>query len=307
VTDSPKIRSDEILDLRFLFSAFWRGRWLVLIAALVGLGLGINSLTAFQPRSEAYMLVLPYSSSGGSGNTASGAIGGIARSLGVSLADNRAATNFDRLELIIGTVSFAEMLDEEHGLIRKVFASQWDENAGKWRRPEGRLFEIEQNIRGRLGLRQWSPPNVERLANYLRSGIVVEAISETSSFHRISHRHPDAKVATEVLHTVYEEADSLVRDQDRLGSRQRKEYIQDQLQRAQLADLRNVLVDMLSSEERSQMLIRGDLPYAARIVEPLQISTQMLFPKTNSVLVPVVVTIALSLALIGLFALFRAE
>ena len=216
-------------------------------------------------------------------------------------------TTFDRLELVISSITLAETLQRKYGYLQKVFEGSWDPVGERWIRPSGKRFEWEQRVRGLFHLRTWSEPTIESLAEYLQGAILIEE-HEGSPFNTVSFIHADSQFALEVLRTVYAEADEILRQQDRKETTERKAYIVEQLERTSILEMRAALVGLLTHEESTMMMLLGSLPYAARVIEPAYVSE---IPTAPPILVtfgtPFLGSLAIGIVLVSLVALFRME
>ncbi len=158
-----------------------------------------------------------------------------------------------------------------------------------------------------MKLNKWSAPDIESLASYIGGKVVIEEV-EGTSFMDVTYEHTDPKFALRLLNLVYSEADELLREQDRVDSRKRRAYIEQQLQRASILDTRQALIGLLGNEERSAMLLESDLPYAARIIDPPFVSSRPTEPVLMFIFgVPIFLAAALGFLLITLVAVFRRE
>ena len=298
---------DDIIDVSFLLRALWRGKWFIALLVIVGVALGVRDLSRYSPQFEAKMIVVPFSSQQGTGGSA--AVSRLARSLGVEVSTSNArnVSTFDRLELLLASLRFAELLQEKYDMLHVAFAGAWDQDSQTWKRPGGRRFEYEQRIRAWLNLRTWSEPNLESLAAYLSSAVEADG-SGKKAVKTITFRHRDAAFAGWFLRVVYSEADNMLRELDRAENVARKEYIQAQLASSNLMDIRNVLLALLEQEERTSMLLSRSAPYAARIIEPIFVSTRPTIPNPILTMVPRIASAAgIALLLVLLYALIRRE
>jgi hypothetical protein len=307
-TAAPAPASEDLIDLRFLFAAIWRGKWLLILLAFLGSLYGLRDMRNFVPQFEATMVVAP-SRGGGvapSGGGRSSRLKGVAKSFGLDLGGDE-ATTFDRLELVLSSLTLARLLQNEHGYLQKVYEGSWEPEGERWVRPTGRRFEWEQRLKGLFHLGTWSEPTVESLARYLKGSIVITKL-ELEPFRRISFAHTDPGFAYELLTTVYREADELLRQQDRAATAERRAYVQQQLQSAKMLETRDVLIGMLTNEEHTAMMLQSTLPYAARIIEPAFVSSTPTSPTVvGSLGPPVAIVVALGITLILLVALFRRD
>lgn len=253
----------------------------------------------------ASLTVLP--SSGGSSQGATKITPSILGNLGLSFGAAAPTSTFDRFKVILGSVSLAQHLQDKHSLMQEIFAGSWDDSNGTWRRPTGENFEKDQRRRSALKLSQWKAPNIESLASYIGGGFKLQNVDGTG-FVNVAFRHDDPAFALRFLKLIYSEADELLREQDRIESRKRRAYIEGQLQRARIVDMRQALIGLLAAEQRSAMLLESDLPYVARIIDPPFVSSWPTEPALKIVFgVPIFMAAALGFLLITLVAVFRRE
>lgn len=266
---APVARGGDTLDVRDLFLSLARGWWVLVIFAGIGLYQGYKSLQNFSPVYEATLVVAP----GTGGHQSSGALSEVSRSLGIQVTMPTAeASTFDRLRLLLGSPQFIEYLDQRHAFMNRVFGDSQDPMTGEWKKPTGRRFEIEQQVRRALHLPTWRAPSLESLTEYLKSAIVFTRKLDQPAFFTIAFSHRDAEMARWLLQTVYFEGDDFLRQEDRQKTQQRIAYLRQQLN-VQNLDFRAMFLNMLAEQERNLMLLSSDTPYAAEIAQPVHVTS----------------------------------
>ncbi len=300
-------RGDEfVIDLRLLFRALVRGSWVIVIAGLIGAASGIRDMHNFTPQHEAKMIIAP-SSGGASLPTGLGQLGALAGVAGLSstLGVSSRATPFERLKQALSSLELAGVLQEKFDLLHTVYAGSWDEGAEAWIRPTGGEFERREQYRRFLNLPTWSEPSLEKLAAYVGGTVRIEQI-ERSPFYEVKVTHGDPDFASYLLTITYSEADELLRKRDRREVAERKVYLNERLQTESLEASRNVLYSLLTQEEQKEMMLEGDLPYAARIIDPPYLLDTPTSPNVaRTVVFPIVIAVLLAVAAISAVTLFR--
>jgi hypothetical protein len=305
---------DEIvLDLRHLAVAMWRGKWIILAFALIGLALGLMRLHDHTPTFKASMVVAPSFATdpsmlgGGMGGQSGGQLGALAGLAGLSLGSRAQATTFDRLKEAFKSIELAEVLDRKYGLFMRVFGAGFDAKTQTWIRPEGWRFELDQAIARFLRQPTWQPPDMEALAKYIGGSVQVTE-QKNSPFFEIVVQHPDPEFALNLLKIAYAEADQLLREQDRRQVSQRRSYLEERLARTSLSDMRQVVLTLMAQEERTAMLLESDLPYAARTIEPAYVSSVPIGLRPPiEIGIRLIVAIALACVLIAGWAILRGR
>ena len=263
-------RSDGLFDVRALLLGLWRGKWIILLSAVIGFGLGVRKLRNFNPQYEATTIVTP--SSGGGAAPQSGGVSQVARSLGVQLPGQQSSNKlFDRLKITIGSTLLARQLDDKYDLMRKVFSSSWISETQHWRKPSGWKFELQERFNRSIHLPTWRPPSIESFANYLKSSIVFKAFKEMAVV-RITYANQDPELAREVLTNALFAADMILRIADQKESEFRQSYLHRQLASTSVAEHRSMFLSMIANEERRLMLLQSEKPYALEIVTPIFVS-----------------------------------
>lgn len=114
------------------------------------------------------------------------------------------------------------------------------------------------------GESDWTP---EALSRYLQRRVKLEPVGNTP-LRKLVYMHPDRAFAMYMLGRIHHITDTLIRQNIRLETQERIEYLQDALTRTANPDHRRALADLLMEQERLRMMVSMDQPYAASIVEP---------------------------------------
>jgi hypothetical protein len=307
VVHDAKPRSEDVIDLRFLFISWLKWIWVPVLLGLFGLYQGYQDLKLFTPQYVASMVVQP---SGSDAHAASAgmAVQSLAAEFGIQVGPQAASVRpFDRLELLLGSIALAERLQEKHSILQVVFSGAWDEGAQDWKRPSGEDFERDQRIRAFFRQNLWQPPNLETVAQYVEGKISVVPI-RSGAFQRLSVTHPDRDYAQWLLTTSYYEADELLRERDKAESAGRKAYIERQLEGVTLLHIQEALRSLLASELAREVALAGDQPYVAKIVEQPRVSNTPTDPNLTVIFgVPVSTLAGLGFLLITFIAVLRRE
>lgn len=300
-SSAPTGAATDVLDIGDLFASIWKGKWLILIAVAVGLTYGLRVLKDYEPVFEAQMVVMPITQQQSGGASLAGA--GL-QSLGISLGA-RTANNFDRFQMIFESHEFARLLEEKHGMLRKVFRNSWNAKTSSWDRPQGTRFGRNEELRAELRRNNWREPSAFALARFIKGNVKFRAEGQ---FHRISFQHSDREFALWFLGTIYAEAESVIRNQDAAENAQRRQYLEEQLRRATVIEVRQSLAQLISNEERQAMMTQGNLPYVGRVTLAPNADEQPIEPEFIAIfLQPLLAGVGLSVLVLVLFALFSTE
>lgn len=118
----------------------------------------------------------------------------------------------------------------------------------------------------------------EELSAYLRRNISTSKIGDTS-LQRLSYSNPDPYFAVEVLNSIHNKTDEMIRASSKTSSAGRIEYLENELSRIHNADHRRALTNLLMEQEYIYMLTTMDEPFAARVIEPPYASIRPIWPR----------------------------
>jgi hypothetical protein len=302
--------ADEVIDIQQIVRIFVRWSWLIVLFALIGAGKGINDAHKFSPANVARMVVSPIESGGGGGGAGGSAGGGRALQAvfsGLKLDSGGKTSKFDEIMYLSGTITFARLMDEKYGLLRKIYKGGWDADKQVWRRPEGQEFELREEINKYLNLRTWSPPTLEDLARFIGGSFRSELL-EDASFYEITVKSGDAKFALWLLKTVFAEATNYLREQEEKNLRVQRQFVMDKLAETKIVDFRGQLLQTLENIDRKEMLSTGGLPFAAKVIDPPYISKYKTQPSTvKTIGIPAFGMGLLGAVLILIVSLYRGE
>ena len=298
--------SDEtVIDLRYLFFVWLKWIWVPILLGGFGLYSGYRDIQAFTPQSVASITVAPI---GEATERISTGVTGLAAQFGVQIDTRGGAISvFRRLQMMLGSVVFAEKLQDEIQILQVLYPGSWDEAAGAWTRPTGKDFERDQVRRARFKQNLWAPPNLETVANYLADTLIFEEV-DGGPFQHVSVTHQDPEFALWVLTTAYFAADEMLREQDGKESAISRANIEAKMAVESKVQFLEALRGLLTNELSREITLDEGLPYAARIVEPARIHNRRTEPNLQRLMgVPAATYAGLGFFLTTLIALFRRE
>lgn len=276
-TGSP----DSEITLRDLALILWRGKWIIAATVLIAVSLVGAWMKIRSPLYTATMVVAPANETGAGELTSRlSQFTGIAALAGINLPEKQAVSPFDEFMEIIKSNTVAERLASRHGILPRVFEKRWNWNPENrtWTRRESLLAPVGEALRAFFDLPPPSPPTPRMLAEYLDKELTISAV-ETSGMQRVEFSHRDPRFAADLLRWLHEEGDGVIREEREARTSRQIDYIETKLQVIAAADHRRSLVQLLLDQEKQMMMIQVDLPFAARIIEPPNVSDDPTFPR----------------------------
>lgn len=160
---------------------------------------------------------------------------------------------------------FAEALASNELLMKRIFPDQWSNRVQDWRDPQSPKAALKSIIYPLFGgqVKNWTPPGAEDVLKYLQKNIAIQHNSRNVLVH-ITLRGRDRVLASDILqygHTLINR-----RTAEILYARAVKssEYLTQKLSQAMTADIRQSLINELTTQERTQMLAFADTEFAAQ-------------------------------------------
>ena len=297
----------ETIDLSYLFWVWVKWSWVLLLAVSIGAFAGYKEVQDFVPKAVAAMVVQP-ASAGGQAQSTSGGLGAASAQFGIQVGSTSAtATPFERFKLALGSLDLAALLQEKYGLLQRVFATSWDSANQTWLRPSGSEFERNERVRKLLRQNQWSPPNLETLAEHVGGAVKVQG-AKAAGFYEIIVEDADADYALWLLATVVREADAMLKSKELKAAGERRRFIESQLESRPMLYLQDTLRGLLAQELSKEMTLEANVGYAALVVEPPHLSNRRTEPNLALLFgAPMTVAGVLAFLLITLVAVVRGE
>lgn len=263
-----------LADVRKALLARW---WLVLgvaLLALIGAVLYLRSATYFYS-AELRVYAAPSSSSA---PQVPGQLGTLASLAGLGSSGGDSATPFRLFLEGMKSREVAERLSRQRGLMRDVFAGEWDARTNSWREHRGVVGSLKRSVWDVLGLRSatWQAPDAARLQDFITENVHV-AQSLKSPLVSITLEHPDPKFAVRFLTVIAATTDQYLREKQQERLRGNIAYLSEKLRGITFAEQRQVLFAALSDQERQSMLANAAAPYAAN---PFGVATASRNPTT---------------------------
>lgn len=306
--EAPQYQEEGLLDLRTLFRKLLSWWWLILIVSLVGFGKGAIDSHEFTSKYVAKMVVVAIKNVGNQGGSSGGTAGRLIAGLaGVNLQSSEKTSPLDRAIFTTKTIAFAKRLDDKYDFMKLVFPAAWDKASQTWLEPEIDRQSWRFKIRSYLKLAEPTAPTLEDLAIYLGNIMVVSDMDGTP-FRELAVTHHDKDKALMILNTIFSEAVDFVRESEREELRQQRQYLEERYNSTRIAEFRQALTNVLANQARKEMLLYGNRPSVARIVESPYVSKFKTEPNLiRQIAFPTIFSFFGIVGLLSLFVLLRNE
>ena len=293
---------DDEIDLRELFHVLWQGKWFIVsltsFVSIIGVIYSLSLPNIYT--SEA--LLVPSDSSGGISN-ALGNFGGLAGLAGISLSPSSDEGNSAKALIKIRSLSFFE-----NNILPNIFlpdlmaVKSWDGNTNILTYDES-IYKMDSNIWvGDDSHPNQQKPSVQESfrAFFMQHLSVVQDIK--SSFITISINHQSPFIAKQWTELVIDEANAFYRQKDKSESEKAASYLNEQISRAGLSEIKQILAVLLQDEIKKLTLIEANEAFVFDYIDPPAVMEIKSSPKRASICI---LSALLGLMLSSLLVLIR--
>ena len=285
---------DDEIDLRELFIALWRGKWLISLCVVIAIALASLYLRTAEKKYTASYVFKPVASEEGRPNFAG--LGGLASLAGVSLPSSSSG-DFTAFKMLLKSEEVATLLMADDVLIQTIFSSEWDAETGSFQRPPpGQLTPYKRMIKAVLlgeGETAYIAPNAARVSDWLKEAFSTSEDRDTG-FLTLSSESETPDLMLAVMARVATETDRLLKERYIASAEQTMTFYQSKLAAARAREHREALAKLIAQEDQKLMLASKGSYFVAEPLTTPSVSLYPTSPKASLVL-------ALSVVLGGFF------
>lgn len=274
LSSSPDDIAPPAFSVRRTFVQPLRDRWVLVLAipaALVLLVIVFQALSTPRYTVTAVITATRQDSDGLTGQL--GQLGGIAALAGASLGGGDKVTDFDKYQFLLTSERLAAYHVEKRNILPIVFSAKWDSSTRQWKRPSGFSQTVRDIVYPMFGLDPWTSPDYRMLARHYARSLTTRGISDTGLVE-IAYEDTDPERARYVLEAIFEDTNTLLRDEAKAQAESKAGYLRMQLGQADVIEYRVNLAALLAREEQVLMLTSTSGPFAADLVQPYVVSPQ---------------------------------
>lgn len=261
--------ADDEIDLRELFGALWKGKWVIIASTFVfavGAVLYALSLPNIY-KSDA--LLAPAESSGGGGlSKMAGQLGGLAALAGVNLGSGESSQT-DLAVQVMKSRQFVEAFINKHDLLVPLMAAKdWDlvnnklilneelynPNSGEWlREPNG--------LRG-------ATPTAQEAFEVFNKEVLSVSQDKESGLYTVSVKNYSPYLAQQWVNWLIEDINKVMRERTISETSQNLAYLNTQLQKTAVADMQSTFYKLIEEQTKSLMLAEVQEEFIFKVVDP---------------------------------------
>ena len=277
-------RDDDEIDLRELFSALWRGKFLIMLCMIAAIVLASFYLRSAERKYTVTYVFTPVVSDDSAPNLSS--LGGLASLAGVSLPSSSSG-DFKTFKYLLKSEEVAAFVLTDEALVQEIFANEWDaESASYQRPPDGQYTPYIRSLNLLLtGAMQsaYVEPNAARLSNWMIGAFTASEDRDTG-FLTLSSETTSPNMMLELMERVTTETDRLLKERYIQTSKKTVGFYEQQLSKARAREHREALAKLIAQEDQKLMLASKGSFFVAKPLTSPSVSLHPTSPKTSLVL-----------------------
>ena len=247
--------SDEI-SLGQLFEALWNRRLPVIFLVLLCTAVATTAAFLVPKKYEAMVLISPVTGRNGSGggiggalNAAASQLGGLASIVGLSASGSGGA----KAEALatLQSEALTEQYIAEKNLLPVLFSSKWDSRQKQWKVAD------PEKVPTLWKANRYFNKKIRSVTEASKTGIVTLKITWT-----------DPRQAAQWANDLVKLTNEFLRDKAIAESERDIAYLQQQLDKTNVVELRNSIYSLMESEIKTEMIARGSDEYALKVLDP---------------------------------------
>ena len=245
VKSSPSVEEDEIdlLELiRTLLQAWKIIGGITLVCTGLAIAYALNAPEVF----KAETLLAPAEEEKSAASSSLGQFGGLAAMAGISIPSS---SNIERVLATLETREFLNKFISSQKILPIIFDDLWDESSNSWRLIEGQdELTVEDGILPLQG--------------------AIEVEQEKSGLITLSISWKDPVIAAQWANYLVKQLNEQLRQKAITDSKKRVGYLEQELAKTTLQDMRAVLYNLLESEKQKAMLANVNEDFALEVIDP---------------------------------------
>lgn len=261
--------SNGEIDIQEIFSILIQGKKIISSITLFLLVIGIIYSLVLPNLYKSSALLAPVDNNQSPISAAMGEYGGLAALAGISLPNSNKDSNSAKAIEMMGSLNFFE-----NNLMPKIFLpnlmaiSSWNNETNKIFYDES-IFNENSNtwVRSYSYPKQLIPSSQESFERFKKKHFTITEDVSTG-FITLSVKHQSPNIAKKWLETVVEEINTFYRQKDKSKSEETIVYLNEQMLKTSLREIKEVIAELLQGEIQKLALIEVNEDYVFEYIYP---------------------------------------
>lgn len=260
---------DDEIDLRELFKALWKGKWIIIATTFVfAVGAVLYALSLPNIYKADALLAPAESSNGGGLSKMAGQLGGLAALAGVNLGAGESSQT-DLAEQVMKSRQFVEAFINKHDLLVPLMAAKdWDLANNKLILDE-ELYNSKTGewLREPDGLRGATPTAQEAFEVFSKEVLSINQ-DKDSGLYTVSVKSYSPYLAQQWVNWLIEDINKVMRERTIAETSQNLAYLNTQLQKTAVAEMQSTFYKLIEEQTKSLMLAEVQEEFIFKVVDP---------------------------------------
>lgn len=266
----PVIHDDEI-DLRELFSAIWRGKWLVLACTAI-FAVASVAIALYLPNIyKSEVLLAPADDQQQSGGLV-GQFGGLASLAGINLGGGSTDKTTLALQVLQSREFIGNFIDKHHILVPLMAAKGWNRetNALVW---DTDIYNPENKEWVRKVKPPYQPkPSAQEAYKEFTKKVLSSSQDKETGMVTVSVSFYSPEMAQQWTTWLIKDLNDVMRQRDMAEAKKSIQYLDDQINKTNLTDLRAMLYQLVEQQTKTLMFAEVRDEYVFKIIDPAIVS-----------------------------------
>ncbi|EKO3569140.1 LPS O-antigen length regulator [Vibrio metschnikovii] len=261
---APLPRHDDEIDLRELFIALWKGKWIIIATTFI-FAVGAVLYALSQPNTyKADALLSPTESNGGG---MPGQLGGLAALAGVNIGGGQASQAVLAAQ-VMQSRQFLEYFIDKHNLWVPLMATkEWDATNNQLViNQEVYDSQTQTWLREPQGLRGAEPTAQEAIQAF-KDMFSVNS-SRDNGLYTISITHLSPYIAQQWVSLLVDDINQVMRQRTITEATRNLAYLQEQLQRTSISAMQATFYSLIEEQTKSLMLAEAQDEFVFKLIDP---------------------------------------
>ena len=281
VESGPSSNEDEI-DLLELIRTLLQAWKTIVSITIVCTGLAVAYALFASEIFKAETLLAPAQDEKSGASSALSQFGGLAAMAGISIPSD---SNIEQTVATLGSRKFLTKYINNNNLMPILFEDIWDEESLSW------IVQTQED-----------EPTVHKAVNMFKEILSVDE-DKKSGLISMSISWKDPAIAAEWANNLVKQLNKQLREKAIADSKKRVGYLEQELTKTTLQDMRAVLYNLLESEKQKAMLANVNEDFALEVIDPAVAPETREKPKRKLI----VVIGGVCGGFLGIFAVFFAQ
>ncbi len=245
--DREKLVPAEPINLVEFFGVLWRGKWLLLSAVLLSVGLGVVYAFTAQRwyRAEVLLKLADTKSAQSLGSQLNG-LGSLASFAGLSTGNDPSAESI----AVLTSREFTAAFIRDENLLPVLFANKWDRSAKRWKTSK---LEDQPDVRDGI---KYFDRQVRTVVGDKKTGLI-----------RMVIEWKDAATAASWANLLVERANELMRKRALTEAQNNVNYLKQELTTSNLVPIQQSIGKVLETELQKLMLANVNREFAFKFID----------------------------------------